>query len=238
MCRERFVRHFDPAASATRNVRAPQIETIRRRISKPVQKSCVSNVVNNSDSTLSPASLAARWRSAAPVIDPSLLFCDFGHLADEIQRLEAAGAGSLHLDVMDGHFVPNITYGLPMVETVRRLTRLPIDVHLMISNPEQYVEQFCQAGANLVWVHVEATDPPAAAPGADSQGGQPGRRGFQSADADLGHRGLSGRLRCGADDERPARDSAGRSSKPWRSTRCGSCGRRWRPKCCWRSTAG
>jgi ribulose-phosphate 3-epimerase len=117
-------------------------------------------VVDKLDSSLSPSSLAARWRSTAPVIAPSLLLCDFGHLADEIARLEAASVGSLHLDVMDGHFVPNLTYGLPIVEAVRRLSQLPIDVHLMISEPERYAEQFCQAGANLVTFHVEAMPAP------------------------------------------------------------------------------
>lgn len=94
------------------------------------------------------------------MIAPSLLQCDFGHLADEVRRLEATAIGSLHLDVMDGHFVPNLSYGLPIVEAVRKLTRLPIDVHLMISEPERYAEQYCQAGANLVTIHVEATGNP------------------------------------------------------------------------------
>ncbi len=94
------------------------------------------------------------------MIAPSLLLCDFGHLADEVRRLEAAAVGSLHLDVMDGHFVPNLTYGLLILEAVRRLTKLPIEVHLMISEPERYAEQYCQAGANLVTIHCEATGNP------------------------------------------------------------------------------
>src|SRR5262249_30892765 len=76
--------------------------------------------------------------TGAPRIVPSLLLCDFGHLADEVHKLEAAGIKSLHLDVMDGHFVPNLTYGLPIVEAVRRVTTLPIETHLMISEPARY----------------------------------------------------------------------------------------------------
>ena len=128
-------------------------------------------MVENLDSSLSPSSVAARWQAAAPVIAPSLLLCDFGHLADEVRRLEASAVGSLHLDVMDGHFVPNLSYGLLMVETVRRLTKLPIDVHLMISEPERYAEQYCQAGANLVTIHVEATGNPRALLGRIRQAG-------------------------------------------------------------------
>lgn len=91
---------------------------------------------------------------------PSLLLCDFAHLADEVHKLEDAGVHSFHLDVMDGHFVPNLTYGMPIVEAVRRETKLPIETHLMISNPEKYVEQFVEAGADAVTFHVEAaTDP-------------------------------------------------------------------------------
>jgi ribulose-phosphate 3-epimerase len=91
------------------------------------------------------------------VVLPSLLLCDFGNLEAEVRRLEAAGMAGLHLDVMDGHFVPNLTYGLPLVETFRRLTDLPLDVHLMIDNPEQYVAAFRDAGADSMTVHVEAT---------------------------------------------------------------------------------
>lgn len=99
-------------------------------------------------------------RSSAPVVVPSLLLCDFAHLADEVSRLEAAGVKALHLDVMDGHFVPNLTYGAPIVEAVRRVTSLPIEVHLMISEPARYLEQFVLAGADAVTFHVEAVDDP------------------------------------------------------------------------------
>jgi len=104
----------------------------------------------------------SQLRAKLPGILPSLLMCDFGHLADEIARVEAAGAPGLHLDVMDGHFVPNLSYGLPVVETVRRLTRLPLETHLMISEPERWVDRYIDAGADLVTIHVEATTDPAA----------------------------------------------------------------------------
>jgi ribulose-phosphate 3-epimerase len=93
---------------------------------------------------------------------PSLLLCDFANLEREVRKLEAAGAKALHLDVMDGHFVPNLTYGLPLVRTFRRITHLPLDVHLMIESPERYVEEFREAGADSMTVHVEATEDAAA----------------------------------------------------------------------------
>jgi ribulose-phosphate 3-epimerase len=99
-------------------------------------------------------------RNAAPAILPSLLLCDFANLQQEVERLEAAGVPALHLDVMDGHFVPNLTYGMPIVEALRRVSQLPLDVHLMISRPERLVDEFCRAGADLVTVHVEATEDP------------------------------------------------------------------------------
>lgn len=89
-------------------------------------------------------------------IAPSLLSADFSRLAEEIQTVERAGAGLLHVDVMDGHFVPNITVGLPVVKAVSRVTHLPIDAHLMISEPGRYAAEFVKAGANMVSVHVEA----------------------------------------------------------------------------------
>jgi ribulose-phosphate 3-epimerase len=95
-------------------------------------------------------------KAEAPVVLPSLLLCDFGHLAEEIARLERGGCRALHLDVMDGHFVPNLTYGLTIVETCRQLTDLPLDAHLMIANPHQFVQRFVEAGADSVTIHVEA----------------------------------------------------------------------------------
>jgi ribulose-phosphate 3-epimerase len=89
-------------------------------------------------------------------IVPSILSADFACLAQEIARVERGGASMLHLDVMDGHFVPNLTIGPPVVESIRKCTRLHLDVHLMIENPERYVTEFVQAGANSVSVHYEA----------------------------------------------------------------------------------
>jgi ribulose-phosphate 3-epimerase len=88
-------------------------------------------------------------------IAPSILSADFGHLADEIAAVEAAGADWIHVDVMDGRFVPNITIGPLVVEAARRATSLPLDVHLMIEQPERYVGDFVKAGAATVGVHVE-----------------------------------------------------------------------------------
>ena len=87
---------------------------------------------------------------------------DLANLEREIHRLEDAGARVLHLDVMDGHFVPNLSFGLPVVEAVRRVTDLPLDVHLMISEPGRYIERFHQAGADFLTFHIEAVDDPAA----------------------------------------------------------------------------
>jgi ribulose-phosphate 3-epimerase len=90
-------------------------------------------------------------------VAPSLLSADFGRLAEEVRAAEAAGADLLHLDVMDGRFVPNITVGPLVVEAVRKATRLPIDAHLMIVEPERYVEAFAKAGADIVSVHAEVS---------------------------------------------------------------------------------
>ena len=95
-----------------------------------------------------------------PLVLPSLLLCDFGDLKTELCQLEQAGVEALHLDVMDGVFVPNLSYGLPVVKGIRDHTELPLDVHLMIAHPEQYLAQFSEAGADLLTVHVEACDSP------------------------------------------------------------------------------
>ncbi len=94
-------------------------------------------------------------RSDRLIILPSLLLCDFGNLQRELEALEQAGIQALHLDVMDGQFVPNITYGMPIVEGLRRLTDMPLDVHLMISKPSDYVQQFVDAGADCLTIHAE-----------------------------------------------------------------------------------
>lgn len=101
-----------------------------------------------------------RLRPAAPLVLPSLLLCDFARLGDEVQRLEAAGVKALHLDVMDGSFVPNLTYGMPIVSALRSATDLPLDVHLMIDRPERYLSAFREAGADCITVHVEAVEDP------------------------------------------------------------------------------
>ncbi|MBW6509720.1 MAG: ribulose-phosphate 3-epimerase [Desulfuromonadales bacterium] len=90
-------------------------------------------------------------------IAPSILSADFSRLGDEIRAIEQGGADYVHIDVMDGHFVPNITIGPLVVDAVRRVTDLPLDVHLMIENPDRYVGDFARAGADLIVVHVEAT---------------------------------------------------------------------------------
>jgi len=102
----------------------------------------------------------AQLRAGSPQIVPSLLMCDFGHLADEVKRLVDAGAEVLHLDVMDGHFVPNISYGLPIVAAVRKATDLPIEAHLMISEPARYARDFADAGADALTFHIEALPDP------------------------------------------------------------------------------
>lgn len=87
---------------------------------------------------------------------PSILTADFGHLAEEIRAADRGGADYIHLDVMDGRFVPNISFGPALVQTVRGLTQLPLDVHLMIEEPDRYLAEFAEAGANILTVHVEA----------------------------------------------------------------------------------
>jgi ribulose-phosphate 3-epimerase len=89
-------------------------------------------------------------------IAPSILSADFSKLGEEILAVEKAGADYIHVDVMDGHFVPNITIGPLIVEAIRPITKLPLDVHLMIENPDQYIEAFANAGADYITVHVEA----------------------------------------------------------------------------------
>jgi ribulose-phosphate 3-epimerase len=89
-------------------------------------------------------------------VAPSLLSADFARLSDEVSDVERGGADMLHLDVMDGHFVPNLTFGAPVVEALSKVTSLPLDCHLMITDPMDYVEAFAQAGASIISFHVEA----------------------------------------------------------------------------------
>ena len=91
-------------------------------------------------------------------IAPSILSANFACLGDEVRRVEAAGADLIHFDVMDGHFVPNLSFGIPVLESVRAVTRLPLDAHLMIEEPGRFLESFVKAGANSISVHVETCD--------------------------------------------------------------------------------
>jgi ribulose-phosphate 3-epimerase len=95
--------------------------------------------------------------NASVKVAPSILSADFGRLAEEVRAVEAAGADVIHVDVMDGRFVPNITIGPLVVRAVRAATRLPLDVHLMIVEPERYVDEFARAGADIMSVHLEAS---------------------------------------------------------------------------------
>src|SRR5688572_15595374 len=91
-------------------------------------------------------------------IAPSILAADFARLAEAIATVEAAGADQIHVDVMDAHFVPNITIGVPVVAALKKVTALPLDVHLMISDPDKYLEAFASAGAAIITVHAEAVN--------------------------------------------------------------------------------
>jgi ribulose-phosphate 3-epimerase len=100
--------------------------------------------------------LKPKLKSGKIYVAPSILSADFARLAEELAKVEKAGADLIHLDVMDGHFVPNITFGPGLVKAVRKSTRLPLDVHLMIEKPELYINKFAEAGADYLTVHFEA----------------------------------------------------------------------------------
>ena len=91
------------------------------------------------------------------IVSPSILSADFANLERDIKRAEQAGADWIHVDVMDGHFVPNITIGIPVVKAIRKITGLPLDVHLMIENTDKYIVAFAKAGADIITFHYEAT---------------------------------------------------------------------------------
>lgn len=91
------------------------------------------------------------------LLSPSLLSANFANLEEEIKKIEKGGADYIHLDVMDGKYVPNISFGMPVIKSIKEVTKLPFDVHLMIENPENYIEDFYKAGADIITVHYEAT---------------------------------------------------------------------------------
>lgn len=92
-------------------------------------------------------------------ISPSILSCDYGKIADELKCMEWCGADYMHIDVMDGHFVPNITLGAPVIKCIKKATKVPFDVHLMISEPLKYIDDFCNAGADIITFHTECDSP-------------------------------------------------------------------------------
>ncbi len=92
-------------------------------------------------------------------ISPSILSCDYGKIAEELKDMELAGADYMHIDVMDGHFVPNLTLGAPVIKCIRKSTDVPFDVHLMISDPLKYIDDFCDAGADIITFHTECDSP-------------------------------------------------------------------------------
>ncbi len=98
-----------------------------------------------------------RRNDGLPIIAPSILSADFARLGEEVNAVVAAGADWIHVDVMDGRYVPNITIGIPVVKALRKVTKAPLDVHLMIVEPEKYIAEFCEAGADVITIHAEAT---------------------------------------------------------------------------------
>jgi ribulose-phosphate 3-epimerase len=106
--------------------------------------------------------LLCHMKANRPIVAPSMLKCDFGNLHREVELLESAGASLLHLDVMDGHFVPNLSYGPMVIERLRELTEIPFDAHLMISDPGRYLDAYIDAGCEAITFHLEAVPEPVA----------------------------------------------------------------------------
>ncbi len=102
----------------------------------------------------------SQLHSKSIIVSPSLLSCDFANIEREVKAVTEAGADWLHVDVMDGHFVNNITIGPPVVKAIKKVSDIPLDVHLMIENPEKYVDEFIKAGSDYLTIHVEATENP------------------------------------------------------------------------------
>jgi len=150
-------RESSPAGRANRNGFGghlvhfdPTTRTVRRCVAPPHH----AHVTHQAGQA--PDRLSATLEADGPVVLPALLLCDFGHLAREVERLEKAGAAALHLDIMDGRFVPQLSYGPIVVEAVRRAARVPLEAHLMVEEQDRVAEDYARLGADIVTVHIEA----------------------------------------------------------------------------------
>lgn len=134
------------------------------------------------------------------LLSPSLLAADFSRLAEDIRNVEEAGAQYLHLDVMDGAFVPSISFGMPVIQSLRKISNMTFDVHLMIENPDRYLDEFAAIGADILTVHGGGLYPSGPHHPEDSSAGKEGRRGSEPGDSALRDRmGASG-SRYGSSD--------------------------------------